>query len=233
MSLAPVVKICGLRTPTQALAAAEAGADMLGLVFAESKRRVTLDEAQAISNAGYAHRPLLVGVFVNETASTMEQIARTVGLDLLQLSGDESPEQCLALTLPYIKVIHVQEGSSVDEVCALAQQYRRATALLLDKGGSASTPVWGGSGQALDLTLAAQIVTRLNRSVILAGGLRPDTVAHAITTVRPWGVDVSSGVETDGVKDHAKMAAFVTSARGIVESPEDELLPVKEERGVQ
>lgn len=209
-----LVKICGVRGVHHARVAAEAGADMVGLVFAESKRRVTPDEAREITAATFARRPRFVGVFVNEAPDVMARIAGAARLDLVQLSGAESPEDCVRLRVPYSKVIHVGPGMTADDVLQIAERYPGAAAIVLDTAGTVAAPAWGGTGRALDLVLAAEVVRRAGRPVMLAGGLRPDTVAAAVASVRPWGVDVSSGVETDGVKDDDKIAAFVAAAKG-------------------
>src|SRR5579884_1930478 len=106
----PIVKICGVRTAHHARIAAEAGADMVGLIFAASKRQVTPEEARAVTSAAYSRRPRFVGVFVNEDPDTMGRIASEARLDLVQLSGSERPDACARLRVPYTKVIHVQAG---------------------------------------------------------------------------------------------------------------------------
>jgi phosphoribosylanthranilate isomerase len=228
----PVVKICGIRTVHQARVAAEAGADMVGLVFAESRRRVTPVEAHEMTAASYVRRPRFVGVFVNEDPDVIGRLAGELRLDLVQLSGDEPPEQCAGLRVPYLKVVHVRSGMAAQDVLRIAERYRDAVAIVLDSGGTrfphppSPSPcrwrgvggegVWGGTGVALDPAIAAEVVRQFSGLVMLAGGLRPDTVAGAVRTVRPWGVDVSSGVETDGAKDEAKITAFVAAAKGAV-----------------
>jgi phosphoribosylanthranilate isomerase len=239
-----VVKICGVRTVHQARVAAEAGADMVGLVFAESRRRVTPAEAGEVTAAAYARRPRFVGVFVNEDPDVIGRLAGALRLDLVQLSGDEAPEECARLRVPYLKVVHVTSGMVAQDVLRIAERYHDAVAIVLDSGdrrsphppspspsawrGGAPLPspasgrgvggegVWGGTGLAVDPAIAADVVRQFNGLVMLAGGLRPDTVAGAVRAVRPWGVDVSSGVETDGAKDDAKITAFVAAAKGVV-----------------
>ncbi len=208
---APVVKICGVRSVRHAQAAAEAGAEMVGLVFAPSRRQVTVEEAKAITGAAYARRPRFVGVFVNERPDTVEAVANDLGLDLVQLSGDESPEDCARLRVPYTKVVHVRDDMAAPDVLHIISKYPGAEAILLDSAGTGLT-AWGGTGIRLDPDLAAIVVRETDRKVVLAGGLRPDSVAEAVAAVKPWGVDVSSGVETDGVKDEAKIATFVAAA---------------------
>ncbi len=211
---APVVKICGLKTRDHARTAVDAGAAMVGLVFAPSKRRVTLEEARAIVGEPYDRRPLFVGVFANASPGEVMDTARAVGLDLVQFSGAETPEDCAVLTIPYSKVIHLHDDTTSEDVLHIANQYSDAGYILLDRAGApGSLTAWGGGGAPTDWRLAAEVVRRLDRPVMLAGGLRPETVAAAVAMTTPWGVDVSSGVETDGVKDEQKMAAFVAAAR--------------------
>jgi len=213
----PLVKICGVRTVEHARAAAEAGAGMVGLIFAASKRQVGVEEARAVTSARYARRPRFVGVFVNEDPDTIGRIAGEARLDLVQLSGEETPEECARLRMPYTKVVHVRDGMTADDILHIANQYIGAVAIVLDTAGVTGLTRWGGTGVPVDWPLAAEVVRRLGRPVVLAGGLRPDNVAAATQIVRPWGVDVSSGVETGGVKDIAKIRAFIGAATGAIE----------------
>jgi phosphoribosylanthranilate isomerase len=231
----PVVKICGVRTVHHARVAAAAGADLVGLVFAESRRRVTSTEACEVTAAAYARRPRFVGVFVNEDPDVIGRLAGELRLDLVQLSGDEAPEECARLRVPYLKVVHVRSGMVAQDVLRIAERYRDAVAIVLDSGDrrqasgdrtDAPPTAYGGTGLALDPAIAAEVVRcrgvdRAQRDrpgglVMLAGGLRLETVATVVRTVQPWGVDVSSGVETDGAKDEAKITAFVAAAKGAV-----------------
>jgi phosphoribosylanthranilate isomerase len=209
---APLVKICGIRELRHARAAAEAGADMIGFVFAESRRRITPEQAHEIACAPYARRPRFVGVFVNEDPAELARLAAKVRLDLVQLSGDESPTYCEGLRLPYLKVLHVRDEMSAEEVAQAAALYPAAAAIVLDAAGSGSNR-WGGTGLSIGPALAAAAVRLIGRPVMLAGGLRPQTVAEAIRAVQPWAVDVSGGVETDGVKDEVRIAMFVAAAK--------------------
>jgi len=214
---APVVKICGVRTVAQAQAAAMAGAAMVGLVFASSKRQVTLEQAREITAARYARRPRFVGVFVNEEPTVMARIAAETRLDLVQLSGAEPPEECAELRVPYSKVLHLRAGIEAPDLLHIATGYGGAAFLLIDAAGMAGSETqWGGGGAAVDWRVAAEAVEQMGQRgvpVMLAGGLRPETVCAAVAAVRPWGVDVSSGVETDGIKDEQKIAAFVAAAK--------------------
>lgn len=203
-----LVKICGLRTVEHALAARAAGADLVGLIFAPSRRRVTVEEGAAIAAALRAAgeaTPRIVGLFVNEPPAEVVAVARAVGLDLAQLSGDEPPEDADALPLPLIKAVRLD--GSVREAAWVGRAGPRLT-LLVD----AHVPgAYGGTGVTADWERAAELARRV--PLLLAGGLSSDNVAAAIAAVRPAGVDVSSGVESAGVKDSARIAAFVAAAR--------------------
>jgi phosphoribosylanthranilate isomerase len=201
------VKVCGVTTPEDALVAAEAGADAIGLVFwPESPRCVGVERARRISEALPA--PIVrVGVFVDAPAADLERIADEAGLDLLQLHGHEPPEALPPLHRRAWKAVRV--GS--DFVAADALRYEgRAAGILLDTRVD-SAP--GGTGRAFDWALAREV--RKGASfLVLAGGLRPDNVAAAIAAVRPDGVDVSSGVESaPGRKDPVRVRAFIEAAR--------------------
>jgi phosphoribosylanthranilate isomerase len=219
-----LVKICGLREPAHALAAAEAGADFVGLVFAESRRRVSVDQAQAIARAlgeprlvgaggGAEHieallqrkRPLVVGVFAGADAETVNSTAEAVGIDLAQLSGDEPWDMCDRLSLPVLKAVKVRDGTSAEEIIA---GLGPGAVPLLD---SHTEGALGGTGRPFDWVVAAGVARRF--PIVLAGGLTPDNVGEAVRRVRPWAVDVSSGVETEGVKDVAKICAFIAAVR--------------------
>jgi phosphoribosylanthranilate isomerase len=208
-----IVKICGLRTVEHALVALEAGADLLGFVFAPARRQVGPAEAAAIAAAVRAapggDRVGLVGVFVNEAAGRMREMASTCGLDALQLSGDESAALVGELGAggskpAIIKALRLTGGDAEQRWLEAGESLR----LLVDAHVPGS---YGGAGVVGDWARAAELARR--RAILLAGGLHPGNVAAAITQVRPWGVDVSSGVETDGIKDAAKIQAFVAAVR--------------------
>lgn len=205
-----IVKICGLRTAEHALAAATAGADLLGLMFAESKRQISVANAAAIVRAVRNHplpkQPSFVGIFVNTPTHEVDAIAREVELDLVQLSGDETIEEARQVQTPWIKVIRL-DGSDYERSWL---EYSTEQPLLVDAHVAG---MYGGSGKLADWDKAASVAAR--RPLILAGGLTPDNIAAAIKKVRPWGVDVSSGVESNGVKDIAKIQAFVAAARSV------------------
>jgi len=208
------VKICGIKDKVHALAAAEAGADFIGLVFAPSRRQVTPDEACEIVDATKKHgcAVKIVGVFVNTPASEANTIAGLCHLDWIQLSGDEPWEYCLEVNRPVIKAIGLGRQSSEDVCAELAlgasMLSTQTPIVLLD---SEVKGKYGGTGITFDWSLAQLVAMRF--PVIMAGGLTPENVAEAIQIVEPWGVDVSSGVEVEGVKDAAKIRAFVEAVR--------------------
>ena len=211
-----LVKICSLREPAQATATVAAGADLFGLIFAPARRRVTVEQATAIAAAARAaagNRPVLaVGVFVDAAAAEINRITETVGLDLVQLHGAEPPTLLSALSRPAIKAFRPPAGTSAATLADLIAPYQSAAvpplAVLID-GFSAAAP--GGEGVRSDWHLAATVASRW--PVVLAGGLDPANVAAAVAAVRPRIVDVSSGVETAGVKDAVKIAAFIANAK--------------------
>ena len=198
-------KICGITRIEDALLAAEAGADAIGLVFYDkSPRAVDVRQARAIL-AALPPFVTSVGLFVNASRCFIGEVLDAVPLDLLQFHGDETPEQCEGHGRPWFKALRVRPG---DDLRAEAARFSGARAILLD----AYVPgVPGGTGERFDWKL---IPVDLPRPLILAGGLTPDNVAEAIASVRPYGVDVSGGVEASrGIKDAAKMAAFIQRVR--------------------
>jgi phosphoribosylanthranilate isomerase len=198
------VKICGLTTVGDALDCIEAGADAIGLNFWQgSPRCVDVTRARAIVEAA-GHRAAMVGVFVDFTLEQVGEILRETGIVWAQLHGHEPPELVAALLPTAYKAIGVQDGSAID----LARTYP-GEQLLLD----ASVPgVHGGTGQTFDWDIAAKIARE--RKLTLAGGLTPDNVATAVRTVRPFRVDVASGVESaPGQKDPKLVRDFIERAR--------------------
>lgn len=200
-----------------ALATAKAGADLIGLVFAPSKRQVTAAQAKEIVDAvrGCTNTPLVVGVFVNEKASEVNKIAEFCGLDWVQLSGDESWEYCHEIERPVIKAIRIGQHQNSAKILHelefwTEQLSEKAHLFLLD---SEAKDMYGGTGTTFDWRLVSTLTKK--SPLIVAGGLSPDNVAEAIRVASPWGVDVSSGVEIDGVKDIAKIEAFITVVRSI------------------
>ena len=204
----PLIKMCGLRRASDITAAMEAGTDLIGMIFAPSRRRVSLDEARVALEEVDSHPPL-VGVFVNETVETMGEIAEALELGFIQLSGDEVPSSVGRLEAPFIKVIHLREGGVADEALRRMELWIDATAFLLDSW----SPQGGGSGMTADWEIAADIVRRAPGPVLLAGGLHSENVGAAIRQITPWGVDVSSGIEQGGWKDSARMRAFAAAVR--------------------
>jgi phosphoribosylanthranilate isomerase len=200
------IKICGLTRPEDAAAAVSAGADALGVVLAPSKRQVSLEQAAVILGDV---PPLVarVGVFVDAQADAVWEAVARLGLTAVQFHGDEAPETCAAAPVPVIKALRVGSGFDAADV----GRYRGAVAaLLLDTYVAGEQ---GGTGMAFDWDRVAGLLPR-DIHVILAGGLGPDNVAEAVRTLRPYAVDVSSGVEqAPGVKDHAKVAAFCEAVR--------------------
>ena len=203
-SAPPRVKICGITRVEDGLAAAAAGAEAIGLVFAESLRRVNLSQALAIVKA---LPPFIkvVGLFVDAPDTEVRAVLGQVPLDLLQFHGHESPEYCRAAGRPYIKAISMKAG--VDGA-AEARRYPEAAGFLFD---AYHPHVAGGSGETFDW---ARVPRGLDRPIILAGGLTPENVAAAVRAVQPYAVDVSSGVEVSkGIKSADKIAAFIRNIK--------------------
>lgn len=197
-------KICGITRVEDALAAAEAGADAIGLVFAASPRRVDLARARAI-RAALPPFVSTVALFVNPSREEVGAVLDQVAPDWLQFHGEEPPDFCAGFDRPYYKAARVRPDSDLLQYAAL---YADARALLLDAW---SPDAHGGTGHRFDWGL---IPAGLPKPVILAGGLDAGNVAQAIRAVRPWAVDVSSGVEAaKGIKDAAKIAAFMKEVR--------------------
>ena len=200
------MKICGVLSPEIAQAAADAGADAVGLIFAESPRRVTVAQAAQIVSA---LPPFVsaVGVFVDASADEVLSLAHGVPLDAVQLHGEEPPEMIEVLRAQGVRVLKaVKVGESVDS--AELQRYRAASALMLD---TKVDGLAGGSGRPFDWGLAQGLSDRF--PLILSGGLTPENVVPALDIVRPFGADVSSGVETDGQKDPEKIRKFIEQVR--------------------
>ena len=199
------IKICGLRDAAMAARAAEAGADAIGIVFhPSSPRHASLEEARAVAQALPAFVQA-VGLFVNAPESRVREVLAAVPLSLLQFHGDEEPAYCAGFGLPWLKGVRVGEGTDLLEC---RRRFSRATALLLD----ASVPgEYGGTGASFDWSLVPRgIASR----IVLSGGLTPGNVGAAVAAVRPWAVDVSSGVESSrGVKDAALIQEFVRSVK--------------------
>jgi len=201
------VKICGITNVADGLAAAEAGADMIGLMFYESSpRHITLARAAEISRA----LPLFlmrVGVFVNAPADFVLRAIGECNLTMLQFHGDETSDFCTQFGLMNIKAIRVRDAGSLAQI----ENYQ-TDAFLLD---AHSKNGLGGTGEKFNWDLAVE-AQKFGKPIFLAGGLTPETVADAVRMVHPFGVDVSSGVESaPGIKDHAKVKAFITAAKSV------------------
>ncbi|HLS60007.1 MAG TPA: phosphoribosylanthranilate isomerase [Virgibacillus sp.] len=198
-----IVKICGIKTMEIAQIASDSGADLLGFVFAPSKRQITPKDAAQIAQ-NLPHSVLKVGVFVNETAESIIQIADEVGLNIIQLHGEETPDILPKLGYPTIKAFPI-DGITRTNVRAFPSNYT-----LVD---SPKGRYHGGTGQPFNWNLATHLAQEQDK-LILAGGLTPDNVNEAIRIVQPYGVDVSSGVETNGKKDSHKIKQFIKNVKG-------------------
>ena len=213
-----IVKICGIKTFEIALAAIEAGADMLGFNFyPPSSRYITPEKcAEIVANLRLhvttyklqATSFTSVGIFVNQPAGQVREIMEFCNLGLAQLAGDESPEDLAALDGKGFKAVRPSALAEADD---LLKQFGRqqAPALLVDAQVKGA---YGGTGETGDWSLARHLAGQA--PILLAGGLNPENVAAAVSAVKPWGVDVASGVESSpGVKDPAKISAFISAAR--------------------
>jgi len=196
------------------MAAAESGAEQLGLVFALSRRGVTPDGARSIIEAVRQIKtgPLFTGVFVNAPVVEVNRLAAYCGLDRVQLSGDESWEYCREIERPVVKVFHVTASRSAQDILFEIEQGRKVLKreffCLLD---THEENKYGGTGQTFNWEVAGEVAARC--PVYVAGGLTPQNVGELVRTVRPAGVDVSSGVETNGCKDADKIKAFIEAVR--------------------
>nr|MBA2487147.1 phosphoribosylanthranilate isomerase [Nitrospira sp.] len=202
------VKICGITNAEDAAVAVEAGADAVGFVFYKKSPRGA--EASVVRAIVKTLPPFVlpIGVFVNEETAVVRDLMDRCGLALAQLHGDETAAYCEALGRPVLKAIRLQDRRSF---LALAEFQGRAgvRGLLID---AYSPDAYGGTGRVADWTLAAEAASAT--PILLAGGLTPENVSHAIRQVRPYGVDVSSGVESSpGRKHHDKVLAFVQAVR--------------------
>ena len=209
------VKICGISDIASAIAACDAGADYLGMVFAPSRRQVTPAQARKIVEAilQMDSRPQIVGVFVNQPAAEVNRIADYCRLDWVQLSGDEDWGYCQKISTPLIKVFHITPDARQAEVStAVWKGYSfvppKQLICLLD---SAVAGTYGGTGTPFHWQIAKAVASKF--SVMIAGGLTPENVCELMRLTQPWGVDVSTGVETDGKKDIVKIKAFIATVR--------------------
>jgi phosphoribosylanthranilate isomerase len=199
------IKICGITNQADAQAAVEAGADALGFILYEkSPRRMTIPTVARISKQVPPHI-LRVGVFVNAAAEMIKRAIGECGLSLLQFHGDETPEFCTRFGLMSMKAFRIRDAESLKELPKYPTD-----AWLLD---AYSAENLGGTGEKFNWDLAVE-ARKFGKPIFLAGGLTPENVAAAVRQVQPFGVDVSSGVESSpGKKDHAKVRAFITHVR--------------------
>jgi phosphoribosylanthranilate isomerase len=207
------VKICGITRVEDVDAAASAGADAIGLVFwPGTPRCVSFDQARAVARSLPPYITV-VGLFVDPTADAVRAALDAVPIDLLQFHGDEPADFCSGFARPYVKAVPVKPGV---DLLQYAARYGDARALLFDAFEPGGLP--GGTGKTFDWS---ELPDRLQRPLILSGGLTPQNVGAAIRTVRPWAVDVSSGVEISGedgrprkgIKSAEKIAAFIREVR--------------------
>ncbi|KVF09387.1 phosphoribosylanthranilate isomerase [Burkholderia vietnamiensis] len=207
------IKLCGLSRVDDVLHAAALGADAIGLVFyPNSPRAVTIAQAAELAQAAPPFVSV-VGLFVNATEAEIEAVVRDVPLTMLQFHGDETPQQCEALgraaRLPWLRAVRVGPSTQPADLVESDLHYSKARGLLFDT----LVPDYGGSGKVFDWSL---IPAELAHRAVLSGGLNAQNVGDAIRRLRPFAVDVSSGIEVagaKGVKDHARMAAFVCAVR--------------------
>jgi phosphoribosylanthranilate isomerase len=208
------VKICGLQDAGTALAAAQAGADYIGLVLAPSRRRVSPQKARDISQAIHAQTPgiLIVGVVVDLPPEEAAELAKTCQLDMLQLSGNETWESCARINYPLIKALHVSNSDCRQDLIREIEAGREAMGnkviFLLDTHVRDS---FGGTGRVFDWELARGLSSAY--PIMIGGGLTPQNVGQLVAGFNPGGVDVSSGVETGGQKDIQKIIEFLKNAR--------------------
>ncbi len=204
------IKICGITRPEDGVAAAELGADAIGLVFhPASARFVTPNQARQIIRA-LPPFVVTVGLFMNAEAAAVRAVLDQIPLQLLQFHGDEDPDDCADFGLPYLKAVPMGAGADIGDY---ERRFATAAGLLLDSHGGERM---GGTGQTFDWS---RIPTERHKPLVLAGGLHPGNVTEAVRRVRPYAVDVSSGVETaKGVKNAALMRAFI---RGVNDCESD------------
>ncbi len=212
------VKICGIRTLDDAVVAAQAGTDFIGLVFVPGRRRrLELEVAREILaglKGSLETPPKVVGLFADQSLEEVNHIINACNLDAAQLCGAESLDYCRNTNAQVIKVLHVPQGQASpastkelsDRILTHSEAAHMVTLDRLVEG------LQGGTGESFDWSIAAEL-SREGHPFLLAGGLSPDNVADAVAVAHPWGVDVSSGVETNGVKDHQKIRDFIQNAR--------------------
>ncbi|MFQ5861309.1 MAG: phosphoribosylanthranilate isomerase [Dehalococcoidia bacterium] len=212
------IKICGVQEVSHIIAAAKAGADFVGLVLAAESRHWLEPErayqmVQSFRQEWGPGGPRLVGLFTDQPLEEVQRTAQSCGLDAVQLCGSESLDYCAQVGLPVLKVLHIDDRHPEQEVVAAASERLQAVEVsgylaMLDRYDER---VRGGTGRTFNWAIARELARQ--HRFLLAGGLTPENVQEAVRTVRPWGVDVSSGVETGGAKDPAKVRAFIAAVR--------------------
>ncbi|KIL47930.1 phosphoribosylanthranilate isomerase [Jeotgalibacillus campisalis] len=198
------VKICGIQKSHHIKAAVSAGADYIGFMFAQSKRRIEIQEAAELAAQIPAHVKR-VGVFVNPSQQEIDEAVQKVDLDLIQLHGDETPHFCRNQVKPVMKAFSITSEDDFKRMRDYDVAY-----YLVDAPG---TDYRGGSGRRFDWSLIPE--NHRPEKLVLAGGLTPENVGEAVTEVKPYAVDVSSGVEVNGEKDSNKIIAFIHEAKGV------------------
>lgn len=208
-----LIKVCGIKDVETAKYAESKGADLIGLVFACSKRKVDISEAKAICDT-LSNQVKKVGVFVDETPNRVEQVVKECGLDIIQLHGKEEVNDYKFIGKQIIKAVPVGEQDTLESVKANIENFcKGADYILLD---TKKKEVFGGLGIAFDWKIIEKLTLEYD-NIILAGGLNTVNISSALNLVKPMGVDVSSGVETDGVKDKAKILEFINKIKLIEE----------------
>jgi len=205
------LKICGITDLADARYLAGEGVDYLGFVQHEDSPRYVVPSLVS-DMLEWLYGPESVGVFVNKSAEEVNQIAATAGFDYVQLHGEESPETCRAVERPIIKAIRVRHDASSDQLRAIMERYDGLVEhFLLDTHNSS---VWGGTGESFNWRLARELST--DYSIFLAGGIDADNIERAVKTMRPFAIDLSSGVESaPGVKSFEKVDAFLDAFRAV------------------
>ncbi|MQF69971.1 phosphoribosylanthranilate isomerase [SAR202 cluster bacterium AD-804-J14_MRT_500m] len=212
------IKICGLRKPKDAVEAVEAGADFIGLVFVPGRRRMLTDESAkeivvSVRDKSGASTAI-VGLFADQPLDEVNRFAYRYQLDMVQLCGNESLDYCSGVKVPVIKVIHIRQELDHSHLLerlgkGIEHFQHQGCVIALD---SLVEGLQGGTGKTFDWSIAEDL-KNLGYEFILAGGLNPNNVGEAIRRIKPWGVDVSSGVENNGIKDPQKIHVFVERAR--------------------
>ena len=203
------IKICGIKTPDQAVEIAEAGADAIGLVMARSPRQVSVQKAMEIT-AAVPPFVQTIAVFVNPDEDQVKRALYDCGIDMIQLHGSESPDFCKKFSNRVVKAWRIR---GKEDLFKLKEYENCVRGFLLDAWDPNQA---GGTGKTFDWSLGQEAVKHLSKSVILAGGLRPENVQAAVKQVRPWGVDASSSLEkAPGIKDLAKVKSFIEAVKSV------------------